>query len=161
MIWYIIFHIKKLGDIIMKNNTTRLKRQIIGREELINAETGEVQIFNMLGEEFESDTNFHKVWIKTLCKLLVDLGGSKNIILAYFLSKMDNKNSFIGTISKIAKETGVSEGTVKRTLQIMKANNHIKMLQGGAYHLNPDLIAKGKAPVRNINRAEYNKIEVA
>ena len=145
----------------MKNNTTRLKRQIIGREEHMNTDTGEISVFNILGEEVESDTNFHKVWIKTLCKLLVDLGGSKNLILAYFLSKMDNKNSFIGTISKIAKETGVSEGTVKRTLQIMKANNHIKMLQGGTYHLNPDLIAKGKSPARKINRAEYYKIEVA
>ncbi len=142
----------------MKNQTTKIKEQVIGYQNYTNPITGEVEKFKVINEEEYSDFNFHKVWIKRLCDLFEVLGGGKNTIIAHLLRNMNYQNNYTGSIAKIAKSTNISINTVKATLKILKLNDHIRMVQQGVYKINPNLIAKGKSNGRQRQVSEYYKI---
>jgi hypothetical protein len=121
---------------------TRKKVKIIGRENYINQETGEIKEMQIINIE-ERDANFHKIWLGHILSSIDLIGNSKTRLAFWILDNMDSQNQLIGTHRKIAQETGMSTKTVTETLKILIDADFLQKVQNGVYRINPNILWKG------------------
>lgn len=134
------------------------KQKIIGKVNLVNADTNKVESFSVIQDSKDTDFNFHKVWIKDLVELLNIIGGQKVKVFSHILLKMNSDNHYIGSIREMAKELKLSNETVTNTLKLLKGLEQLTMIQNGVYMLNPDLILKGGSLKRQMLKAKFKGI---
>lgn len=126
---------------------TSKKIKVIGSEKFINAETGELEEFQVTNIE-ERDFNFSKVWMRNFITTL-DLVGNQKIRLALWIIENVNKeNQLISTFRNMSDETGISLFTVRETMKILQEANFLRKSSNGVYTVNPDIVFKGTRNAR-------------
>jgi len=85
--------------------------------------------------------------VDTLADYISVTDESSSKVLAYFIKSINNENLVSGTYPRIAKETGVSESTIARTIQKLLDGKFIKKIQTGVYMVSPNLIRYGSKTV--------------
>ena len=125
-----------------KPKTTCKKIKYVGTEEWINANTGEIQEFEVT-QVSERDFNFTKVFMQNFLADLDALGNKKLKIAIYICENIDRDGYLIGTIRQIADATGTSYLTVQKTMKILVECNFIRRVNNGAYIVNADHLFKG------------------
>jgi len=146
---------------LKQNKKIKKKKQyIVGRQDYINALTGEIVSCTVIEKEVNNDFNFHKIWLNDLMSILDLLGGKKLEILKYLLSKMSNvDNTIIARYDDIMQDLKVSRQTVSNTLKILREANFIKKVANGVYMVNPDIIIKGSGSKKDALMVKYIKID--
>lgn len=122
--------------------TTRKKVKIVGRENYINQNTGEIKEMQIINIE-ERDANFHKIWLGHILSSIDLIGNAKTKLAFWILDNMDSQNQLIGTHRKIAEKTGMSTKTVTETIKILIDADFLQKVQNGVYRINPEVIWKG------------------
>lgn len=124
------------------SKTTRKKVKIVGRENYINQNTGEIKEMQIINIE-ERDANFHKIWLGHILSSIDLIGNAKTKLAFWILDNMDSQNQFIGTHRKIAEKVGMSTKTVTETLKILIDADFLQKIQNGVYRINPNILWKG------------------
>ena len=124
------------------SKTTRKKVKIVGRENYINQNTGEIKEMQIINIE-ERDANFHKIWLGHILSSIDLIGNAKTKLAFWILDNMDNQNQLIGTHRKLAQKTGMSTKTVTETLKILIDADFLQKIQNGVYRINPNILWKG------------------
>ena len=125
-----------------KAMTTTKKVKVIGKEQYINAETGEVEVMNVVSVE-DRDFNFHKLWLGHILNSIDLIGNQKTRLAFWILDNLDSENKLIYTYEQIRKETGISSKTIADTFKALATSNFLKKKQSGVWIVNPDFIYKG------------------
>ena len=124
------------------------KQKVIGKQEYINADTGEVKEFDVI-EKVVKDTNFHKVWLMDLLAVLDLIGTQKLKVLEFLFTEMRTQDNTVSvTYRYIADKTGISYQTVAITMKMLIDANLITKVRTGTYRFNPDIIIKGDSKKR-------------
>jgi len=130
------------------------------RKELVDTETGEVILVDQITKRVYGTKQFWKVY---LMDFLMVLGIIDSKQLDVFLYIVENTNPatnlFIGTYKDIAKEAGVSEPTIAKTMRKLKEQNFIRMKQRGVWYVNPNILMKGNDTKRQILLSYYESAE--
>ena len=144
----------------MKKNSTKIKRQkIIGKQNYINQETGEIIETVVIEKNVEQDFNFHKVWIIDIMNIIGEMGNKKIKIIEYILDHMNKDNIVYFTYSKLEKEVGVSRPVIVNTIKGLIEKNFMKRIQTGVYQINPNLVVKGSTGKRINLLIQYKNID--
>lgn len=142
----------------MGAKVTTKKVKVVGKTEYIRKDTGEVEEMQVISVE-EHDFNFHKLWLRNILTT-VDLIGNQKMKLAFWIIEhLDYENKLIYSYEQMAKETGISLDTVKRTMKVLMECNFIKRKNGGCYIVNPDILYKGNHQTRMNVLIQYHCIE--
>jgi DNA-binding transcriptional regulator YhcF (GntR family) len=121
---------------------TSKKIRVIGTRQYINAETGELEDFNVISEE-DQDFNFDKFWITQIMFAIDEFGSQKMKILLYLITIRERaNNTVLKTVSEIAKETKINKNTIVATLKILEKHKIIRR-KTGVIFISPDVIFKG------------------
>lgn len=126
---------------------TQKKMKVIGTQNYINAETGELVECQVMKIE-ERDANFHKIWLGHVIETLDIVGNQKIRLITFILSNLDKENKLVMTQRKIAAESGISVRTVTDTLKILQEADFLIRINAGAYRVHPEKIWKGSARER-------------
>jgi hypothetical protein len=122
--------------------TTSKKTKVIGKQEYINSQTGEIEEFNVVSIE-DRDCNFSKIWIGHIISALDAVGNQKIKVITFILDNMWKQNNLLlMTQREIADKSGVSLQTVNETIRILQEAAFLKG-KTGAYMINPDVLFKG------------------
>lgn len=139
----------------MKGDITSKKLKVIGTQQYVNVNTGEVEEFNVLSIE-DKDINFNKIWIGHILEAIDEIGNAKMKILMYLISNRNTAtNMVIKTIDEISKETETSKKTVIDTLKVLSRHDIIKR-KTGVIFLNPNVVFRGRYNTRMKILLEYN-----
>lgn len=133
------------------------KQQVVGKQNYINQETGEIIETVVVQKNVEQDFNFHKVWIIDLMSIIGEMGNKKIKIIEYILDNINKDNIIYFTYTKLGKELKVSKPTIIDTIKSLIEKNFMKKLQIGVYQVNPDLVVKGSTGKRINLLIQYNK----
>ena len=125
-----------------KNSTVK-KTKIIGEQEYVDHETGEVKKFQVIDIKENTDANFHKIWLSHILAAFDELGNQKLKVLTYLLENMNKENIVIGTQRVLADKINVSIQTLSITLKILREGDIITTPQSGVIRFNPNVIFKG------------------
>ena len=144
----------------MKKNSTKIKRQkIIGKQNYINQETGEIIETVVIEKNVEQDFNFHKVWIIDIMNIIGEMGNKKIKIIEYILDNMNKDNIVYFTYSKLEKDIRVSRPIIVNTIKSLIEKNFMKRIQTGVYQVNPNLVVKGSTGKRINLLIQYKNID--
>ena len=144
----------------MKKNSTKIKKQkIVGKQNYINQETGEIIETVVIEKNVEQDFNFHKVWIIDIMNIIGEMGNKKIKIIEYILDKMNKDNIVYFTYSKLEKEVCVSRPVIVNTIKGLIEKNFMKRIQTGVYQVNPNLVVKGSTGKRINLLIQYKNID--
>jgi len=136
------------------------KQKIIGTQNYINQDTGEIVETLVIEKNIEQDFNFHKVWINDLMNIFELIGTKRIKIINYLLKEVNDKNNIVFfTQRKLSKELDISLVTINETIKILVENNFMKQIQRGVYQINPDIIIKGNSTKRKNLLIKYNEIK--
>lgn len=142
----------------MGTKVTTKKVKVVGKTEYIRKDTGEIEEMQVISVE-ERDFNFHKLWLRNILTT-VDLIGNQKMKLAFWIIEhLDYENKLIYSYEQMAKETGISLDTVKRTMKALMECNFLKKKFGGCYIVNPDMLYKGSHQTRMNVLIQYHRIE--
>ncbi len=137
-----------------KKTTKKLK--IIGKEEYINKETGELQEMQVIKME-DRDFNFEKLWLVHILDSLEAVGNKKIKVMNTLLAMKNKDNLIIASQEKIGLIAEVSKPVVNQTISILIESNFLKKVQSGVYMINPDILFKGGRNNRMNILLEYTK----
>ena len=140
-----------------KTNTIK-KVKVIGNQQYINFNTGEIEDFQVTSVE-ERDFNFTKVWIKNLITTLDLVGNQKTKLAFWIVDNLNRENQLIMTYRQIANKTGISLDTITKTMNILLEANFLKRINQGAYQINPEIIFKGNKNTRLNLLTQYNNLD--
>lgn len=127
----------------MKNtNTTSKKVKVLGTEQFVNTQTGEIEDFQVSRIE-ERDFNFTKIWLTQMLATLGLLGNKKTKVAYYIIDNLNKDNTFIGTYRQIAKATSASLPTVTTVMKTLLDANFLRRQLDGVYTVNPNIMFKG------------------
>lgn len=120
------------------------KQKVIGIENYVNSETGEVVPMQVVSVE-ERDFNFHKMWLRNFILATSEITNAKMELVFWLIDQVNSDNQIILTQREIAEKANVSLSTVSRTMQILSSSTppFLQMINSGAYQINPDIIWKG------------------
>lgn len=122
--------------------TTRKKVKVIGHQEYINRDTGEITDMQVVNIE-ERDANFHKLWLGHILQSIDLIGNQKTKLAFWILDNLNSENQLIMTQRKIAEKSGISYQTVSLTIKTLIESNFLIKINSGAYRVNPDVLFKG------------------
>ncbi|NJM90348.1 MAG: replication/maintenance protein [Hydrococcus sp. RU_2_2] len=138
-------------------NTCR-KTKIIGTQQYINRDTGEIIDCQVMEIE-ERDANFQKFWIGHILAAVDELSNAKMKLVFYIIKNMDySNNTLIKTIQEIINETGFSKMTVVETLKVLEKYDIIRR-KTGVIFLNPNVLFKGGTNKRRAVLIKYNDLK--
>lgn len=146
----------------MNNNMiqrTKKKVKIIGTQEYININTGEIEEMEVTTVE-ERDFNFTKVWMKNLILTLDIVGNQKTKFCFWLIDNLNRDNMLIGTQRDMAEECGVSLQTVSVTLKLLMDVDFLRKKQSGVYIINPNVLYKGTRSARLNVLNQYLTLDV-
>lgn len=138
--------------------TTTKKVKVIGQQEYINAETGELESFSVTSIE-DRDFNFHKVWMRNFISTLDIVGNQKTRLCMWIVDHINKENQLIGTMRGIADSSGMSLETVRVTMKILLDVDFLRRVQNGVYIVNPDIVYKGSYGSRMNILNQYSTAE--
>lgn len=121
---------------------TRRKTKIIGTQDYLNKDTGEIETMQVISIE-ERDANFHKLWLSHILQSIELIGNQKTKLAFWIIDNLDKENRLIMTQRKIAEKSGISLDTVKITMKTLAESNFLLKIQSGVYMVNPDIVFKG------------------
>lgn len=121
---------------------TRKKVKVIGHQEYINRDTGEIENMQVVNIE-ERDANFHKLWLGHILQSIDLIGNQKTKLAFWILDNLNSENQLIMTQRKIAEKSGISYQTVSFTIKALIESNFLIKINSGAYRVNPDVLFKG------------------
>lgn len=143
MFCIIIFYIL-VKILLVQMKTVKTKEQAVRYEEWVNKSTGEVREFAVIDKPYQSDFNFHKVWLEDLAKILGILGGQKIAVFNYILKHINPySNEFGGTMREISEKSEVSLPVVQETIKILITNDFMRKIRTGQYLINSRFLVKG------------------
>lgn len=122
--------------------TTRKKVKIVGTETYINQTTGAISEMQVVSIE-ERDANFHKIWLEHIIHSMDIIGNQKIRFAFWLIDQMNSENQITMTLRQMAKESGMSLDTVRRTMQALTESGFLKRYNLGVYQVNPEVIFKG------------------
>jgi len=136
------------------------KQKVIGKQNYINQNTGEIIETTVIEKNIEQDFNFYKVWLLDLLNILEIAGNKKIQVINYLFEIMNLKDNTISiTYKEIEKNTGVSYPIVVETFKILLDSNFLVKVRQSFYMINPDLIIRGKTNKRINLLIRYNEIK--
>lgn len=149
------------GDIIMsqkKVKTTSKKQKLIGTQEYVNQNTGEVVPMIVTSIE-DRDFNFHKMWLNNLIMSLDEITNRKMELAFWIIENLNKENQLVMTQRKIAEKSGISYKTVCDTMRLLQQGEipFLVKINSGAYQVNPDVIWKGSHTSRMGIVFDYSK----
>jgi len=124
------------------NMNTRKKVKVIGTENYIKQDTGEIKEMQVINVE-ERDFNFHKVWLSHIINSIDLIGNQKTKLAFWIIENLNKENQLIMTQRKIAEKTGMSIQTVSLTIKALIESNFLVKINSGAYRVNPNVLFKG------------------
>jgi len=124
----------------MKRTSKKVK--VIGTQQYVNANTGEVEDFQVVNIE-ERDFNFHKIWIEHIIQSLDLIGNQKTRLAFWIIDNLNKENQLTMTYRQISEKSGISYQTVSRTMTALIESNFLVKINQGCYQVNPDVIFKG------------------
>ena len=128
--------------------------------ELMDIETGEKILVDQITKRVYGSKRFWKVYLMDFLTVLGIVDSKQLDIFIYIVENTDpNKNIFLGTYQKIAKDTGVSEPTIAKLMKKLQNNHFIKRIQNGAWFVNPNILMKGDDRKRQILLSYYESDE--
>lgn len=137
---------------------TTKKVKVVGHEQYINSETGEVEDFQVVKLE-DRDFNFHKLWLEHIVYSLDLIGNQKTKLAFWIIENLNKENQLIMTQRQIASKSGISLDTVRKTLKSLQDSNFIERINIGCYQVNPDVIFKGSRNSRLNVLYQYQKTQ--
>ena len=99
-------------------STTRKKVKVIGTENYIKQDTGEIKQMQVIDIE-ERDFNFHKVWLEHILNSIDLIGNQKTRLAFWIVNHLNRENQLIMTQRRIAELTNMSAQTVNSTLKAL------------------------------------------
>lgn len=125
--------------------TTFKKTKVIGKQTLLNQDTGEIIECDVVAYE-QRDANFEKIWLGHVLSAIEEIGTAKIKVLSWLIkNKNASDNCVIATQENIASFCNVSRQTVNATLKALETHGIISKHKEvkGVYMLNPNVIFKG------------------
>ena len=143
---------------MISKKLVRTKSQtIVGKQQYINSQTGEIQNFTVITKNIPADFNFHKIWLQDILNVLDSFGNKKIAVLKKKKKNMRNEdNTVSGSLRELATICKVSYPTACLVIKELTKNNILKRIRSGTYQFNPDLIVKGSSGKRERLLIEYN-----
>lgn len=133
---------KNKQETLNVRSTTTRKAKIIGTQDYINRQTGEI-ITCQVAEIEERDSNFTKFWLGNILAAVEEVSNAKMQLIWYLLKNMDYyNNTLLKTVQEIVDESGLGKNTVVETLKILEKYDIIRR-KTGVILLNPDIMFKG------------------
>ena len=142
--------------ITKKMKTTRKKTKIVGKELYINNRTGAIEEMEVISIE-ERDANFHKIWLGHIIMSMDIIGNSKTKFVFWLIEQMTADNIIAMTYEQMAKDSGYSMETIKRTIPLLIQADFLIRINNGAYRVNPSVIFKGGKNERMNILLQYHK----
>lgn len=137
-----------------------MKARVIGTDRWVNQQTGEVIETQTLTKEVKDvDIGFEKLWIGHIMEAIEEVGNAKVRVLFWLLRNRDQNNLVKGTLTVIAKETGVSRRTVASLMAALRKADVVRLEYDGRWILNPGVIFKGAHTKRMNVLIRYNSME--
>jgi len=143
----------------IKKTIKTKKQKVVGKQNYINQNTGEIVETVVIEKNVESDFNFHKIWLIDMMSILGEMGNKKIKIIEYIINQTNKDNIVYFTYKQIEKDIGVSHPLVVDSVKNLIEKNFMKRIQTGVYQVNPDLIVKGNSSKRMNLLIKYNKID--
>lgn len=140
-----------------KQNTIK-KVKVIGNQQYINFNTGEIEDFQVTSVE-ERDFNFTKVWMKSFISTLDLVGNQKTKLAFWLIENLNKENQLTMTYRQISEKTNISLETVRKTMAILLEVNFLKRINQGVYQVNPDILFKGNKNTRLNLLTQYNNLD--
>ena len=125
------------------NQTTRKRQKFIGAT-TVTLPGGEV-IPAQVTQIEERDFNFHKIWLKNFLQSIDDIANQKLRLAFWIIDNLDSENKLVMTQRVIAEKSGMSLGTVIRTMRALQEGSpaFLQKINSGAYRVNPEVVWKG------------------
>ena len=140
------------------NASTSKMVKHVGTAKYINAETGEVEIFDVT--EFQNrDFDFTKIWFKNFINTLELVGNKKTKLAYWIIDNLSKENLLPMTYRQISEGADTSLETVRITMQILMDGDFLRRINQGCYCVNPDIVFKGTRAARLNVLNVYNKAE--
>lgn len=139
----------------MDKNISSKKVKVIGQQKYINADTQEVEDFEVINIE-DRDFNFHKIWLQHIISSFELIGNQKIKLAFWIIDHLDRENKLTMTYRQIADKSGISLDTVRRTMQCLLDTDFLERINQGAYRVNPNMIFKGTRNNRLNVLYQYN-----
>lgn len=137
--------------------TTTKKQVIVGKQEYLNPNTGELETFNVINT-YDTDFNFEKIWLSHILESLEVIGNQKIKVLNWLLANKNSNNQIIATQRSIALQSNVSYPVVNQTIKALIATKALRIEQTGVYMLNPEFMFKGHNSKRMNLLLRFNNI---
>lgn len=139
-----------------KSKVTKKKVKIVGTQQYVNQNTGEIEDFQVISME-DRDFNFDKIWFAHIVEALDMIGNKKMKVLQYIIENKTRDNLFIMTQRKMSEELDISIKTVSVTMKALQDADFIHQIQSGTYRINPDKVFKGSHNARMNVLLQYCK----
>ena len=139
--------------------TTQKKVRYVGKQEFIDATTGELIEMQVTRIE-DRDFNFSKVWLRDFLRSLDIVSNTRTRVAYWVIEHVNRDNLLPYTYRQIAAEMGVSLDTVRITMGALLEADFLRKHNAGCYIINPDIVFKGTRAARmNVltQYAEANK----
>lgn len=142
----------------MAKQQTQKKMKVVGTQQFINVQTGEVEDFQVTSIE-ERDFNFHKVWMKNFINTLDLVGNQKTKLCFWIIDNLNKENQLCMTYRQISEKTNISLETVRITMKLLLEADFLRRVNTGCYVVNPDVLFKGSRSGRLNVLNTYTDIE--
>lgn len=126
---------------------TRKKIKVFGNQTYLNTQTGVLEEVQTVQIE-DRDANFYKIWLQHIILSLDIIGNTKTKFVFWLLDQMRADNLIPMTYEQMAKKSGYSYETIKRTMPLLIESNFLIRINHGVYQVNPDVIFKGDTQSR-------------
>ena len=140
------------------SQTTVKKTKVVGSQQYINYDTGEVVTMQVTSVE-ERDFNFSKVWMRSFLTTLDLVGNAKTKVAYWIIDHIDRMNQLTYTYRQMAEETGMSLDTVTATMKALLEADFLRRKNQGCYIVNPNVIYKGTHSARLNVLTQYGDLE--
>lgn len=130
-----------------RSKSTRKKVKVVGEEQYINQQTGEMCTMQVVSIE-ERDANFHKIWLGHILQSIDLIGNQKTRLAFWLLDQMDKMNQITMTQRQIATKArehfgSMSLGTARDTIAALIEAEFLVRKNMGVYQVNPNMMFKG------------------
>ena len=138
--------------------TTHKKVKVVGSQQYINQQTGELQDMQVISIE-DRDFNFTKIWMQNIINSIDLIGNQKTRLAFWIIDHLNRDNQLIMPLRVIAEKSGVSLDTVNKTMKALQQANFLRKQQAGVYVVNPDMLYKGTHNNRMRILLDYTKLD--
>ena len=135
---------------------------LVGQEQkqYLDMATGEIIHVDQIAKRVYGTKQFWKVYLMDFLGVLGIIDNKQLDIFIYIAENTNQANNmFIGTYTKISKDTGASRPTISKIMKKLQENGFIKKVQNGVWLVNPNILMKGNDTKRQILLSYYNSEE--